>query len=168
MRLSEVTTQSAAEYLRLVYSELSTAEQSEIQAMVTAAVDFIKGYAGLEDVAVTDELIGVGDGETLNFYLSRQPSADQTIYLDGVAQTVDDDYTINDDTGLVAFDAAPAESVEVSADYTAVPSDAFEDLPIAAYVLISDMYDNRAYVVDKSNVNRVVDSIVGLHATNLL
>lgn len=46
--------------------------------------------------------------------------------------------------------------------------DAHEDLVIVIYVLCSSMYDNRAYYVDKSNLNNVVESILSLHSTNLL
>ena len=46
--------------------------------------------------------------------------------------------------------------------------DAHEDLVIVIYVLCSSMYDNRAYYVDKSNINNVVESILNLHSTNLL
>ena len=46
--------------------------------------------------------------------------------------------------------------------------DAHEDLVIVIYVLCQSMYDNRAYYVDKSNLNNVVESILNLHCTNLL
>ena len=46
--------------------------------------------------------------------------------------------------------------------------DAHEDLVIVIYVLCSSMYDNRAYYVDKSNINNVVESILNLHSINLL
>ena len=46
--------------------------------------------------------------------------------------------------------------------------DAHADLIIVVYVLCSDMYDNRAYYVDKSNVNKIVESILNLHSINLL
>lgn len=46
--------------------------------------------------------------------------------------------------------------------------DAHEDLVIVIYVLCSSMYDNRAYYVDKSNLNNVVESILNFHSTNLL
>lgn len=46
--------------------------------------------------------------------------------------------------------------------------DLHEDLAVAVLVLISDMYDNRQNYVDKSNVNRVVDTILNMHAANLL
>ena len=43
-----------------------------------------------------------------------------------------------------------------------------EDITIAVLVLISDMYDNRQMYVDKNNVNRVVETILGMYCTNLL
>ena len=46
--------------------------------------------------------------------------------------------------------------------------DTYDDLAVAVLVLISDMYDNRQNYVDKSNINRVVDTILNLHAVNLL
>lgn len=46
--------------------------------------------------------------------------------------------------------------------------DAHADLIIVVYVLCSDMFDNRAYYVDKSNVNKIVESILNLHSINLL
>lgn len=46
--------------------------------------------------------------------------------------------------------------------------DEFKDVTIAVFVLAQDMYDNRAYYVDSSNVNQVVVSILGTHSINLL
>lgn len=46
--------------------------------------------------------------------------------------------------------------------------DLHEDFIIAIYVLCQDMYDNRSMYVDKSNINKVVDTILGRHRTNLL
>lgn len=46
--------------------------------------------------------------------------------------------------------------------------DLHEDIAIAALVLISDMYDNRQMYVEKGNVNRVVDTILGMYCVNLL
>ena len=43
-----------------------------------------------------------------------------------------------------------------------------EDFVIVVLVLCQDMYDNRTFYVDKSNVNKVVDTILGRHRTNLL
>lgn len=46
--------------------------------------------------------------------------------------------------------------------------DTYVDLIIVVLVLCQDMWDNRAYYVDKSNLNQVVDSILHMHSINLL
>ena len=51
---------------------------------------------------------------------------------------------------------------------TAAQVDEALDITIAVYVLCQDMFDNRAYYVDSSNVNQVVEAILGLHSVNLL
>lgn len=62
-------------------------------------------------------------------------------------------------------------AIEYVKSYTGlndVELDQHEDITIAVLVLISDMYDNRQMYVDKSNANRVVDTILGMHCVNLL
>lgn len=46
--------------------------------------------------------------------------------------------------------------------------DTYSDMVIVVFVLCQDMYDNRAMYVDNSNVNKVVENILGLHQRNLL
>ena len=46
--------------------------------------------------------------------------------------------------------------------------DDYQDIVIAVLVLCQDMWDNRSLYVDSSNVNKVVESILGLHSENLL
>ena len=46
--------------------------------------------------------------------------------------------------------------------------DLFDDFVIVVLILCQDMWDNRALYVDKSNINHVVESILGLHVVNLL
>lgn len=46
--------------------------------------------------------------------------------------------------------------------------DIYKDIIIAVFVLCQDMWDNRTLYVDSSNVNKVVESILGLHSVNLL
>ncbi len=46
--------------------------------------------------------------------------------------------------------------------------DEYADMVIVVYVLCQDMYDNRAMYVDNSNLNKVVENILGLHQRNLL
>ena len=46
--------------------------------------------------------------------------------------------------------------------------DTLEDIIIVVLILCQDMWDNRTLYVDSSNVNKVVESILGLHSVNLL
>lgn len=43
-----------------------------------------------------------------------------------------------------------------------------DDFLIVIFVLCQDMYDNKSFYVDKSNTNKVVDTILGRHRVNLL
>ena len=56
-------------------------------------------------------------------------------------------------------------------DYTGLTEDELDehdDFYVAYMVLVQDMYDDRSYYVDKTNVNRVVDSILFRHRTNFV
>lgn len=50
----------------------------------------------------------------------------------------------------------------------AVAVDTHADFVIVVYVLVQDMYDNRSMYVDAKNMNKVVETILGMHCTNLL
>lgn len=43
-----------------------------------------------------------------------------------------------------------------------------EDLTIALMVLVNDMHENRVMSVEKSSVNKIVESIISMHSVNLL
>ena len=46
--------------------------------------------------------------------------------------------------------------------------DNYNDLVIVVFVLCQDMYDNRSLYVDNTNLNKVVETILGMHSINLL
>lgn len=46
--------------------------------------------------------------------------------------------------------------------------DDYPDFVIVVYILCQDMYDNRAMYVDKSNINKVVQTILDMHTRNNL
>ncbi len=98
MKVSEITSQLVAEYLRLDYATMSAAEKAELDTILDAATAYVKSYTGQTEAALDD----------------------------------------------------------------------FPDVVLAVYVLCQDMYDTRAYYVEKSNVNRVVEAILGMHCINLL
>ena len=44
--------------------------------------------------------------------------------------------------------------------------DEFDDFVIVIFILCQDMYDNRTLYVDKSDLNKVVETILGMHSRN--
>lgn len=46
--------------------------------------------------------------------------------------------------------------------------DNYTDLIIVVFVLCQSMYDDRTMYVDNSNLNKVVETILGMHQNNLL
>lgn len=82
------------------------------------------------------------------------------IRLDEV--TVDDTNTLNN---LLAV----AKSFIVN--YTGRSEEELDNYPdfvIVVLILCQDMWDNRTLYVDKTNLNKVVETILGMHSVNLL
>lgn len=78
-------------------------------------------------------------------------------------------YLTEDDRSYL--DVLKKAAIEYVKSYTGLDDagiEEHEDITIAVLVLISDMYDNRQMYVDKSNVNRVVETILGMYCINLL
>ena len=46
--------------------------------------------------------------------------------------------------------------------------DNYADMVIVVFVLCQDMYDTRTMYVNSNNVNKVVETILGMHQINLL
>ena len=62
-------------------------------------------------------------------------------------------------------------SIDYISKYTGVAKenlDNYNDMVIVVFVLCQDMWDNRTMYVDNTNLNKVVESILGLHCINLL
>lgn len=102
MKISEITAEDVAKYLRL---ESGECDNVQLGAIMDAAKSYILHYTGLPETA--------------------QEEGEKTL----------DDYA---------------------------------DFWIAYMVLCQDMYDNRTYTVENGSVNRVVESVLGMHARNLL
>ena len=163
MKVSEITHELLANYLKLVFADLTTAEKAELTALLATTKAYIRAYTGVQDKTVTGEIFGTGDGETTEFSVKYPVIGTAAVYIDGASTTA---LTFNAPTDIV-FTSAPADGVELTATYT-TGLDAYEDFVIAVYVLCQDMYDNRMMYVDKSNVNKVVETMLGMHCTNLL
>lgn len=170
MKMSAITNELVAAYLRLDYAPMTPTEKTALTTLLDVARAYVKSYTGLENVSPENEDVGTGDGEETEFTLAYHPAtaSSYTIYVDGVAKTKTTHYTLDEDTGVITFLTAPANGSAITATYSAVPSDGFEDFAIVVYILVQDMYDNRTLYVEKDNVNRVVESILGMHCVNLL
>ena len=46
--------------------------------------------------------------------------------------------------------------------------DEFQDFVIVVLILVQDMWDTRTLYVDRTNLNKVVETILGMHSVNLL
>lgn len=46
--------------------------------------------------------------------------------------------------------------------------DNYQDFVIVILILCQDMWDNRTLYVDNTNLNKVVETILGMHSVNLL
>ena len=164
MIASQILPSNIADYLRLDTGEYT---DTELQVYIDVAKKFIKSYTGIEDVTIKDESVGAGDDETKAFRLDNNNVLPQSVYIDGVLKTETTDYKIDTIKGEITFVTAPLSGASITSDYS-LGIDAFVDFVIVVYILCQDMYDNRSMYVDKNNLNKVVDSILGMHCTNLL
>jgi hypothetical protein len=69
---------------------------------------------------------------------------------------------------LVSIQTASNAYILSYTGLTAEEADTHDDFVIVVYVLVQDMYDNRSMYVEKSNLNKVVETILGMHCVNLL
>ena len=91
------------------------------------------------------------------------------VTVDDVANYIRIDELTEDDTKLLIDLINIAKTFIMN--YTGVSAenlDNYPDFVIVLYVLAQDMYDNRTLYVDKTNLNKVVESILGMHSINLL
>lgn len=74
--------------------------------------------------------------------------------------TADDQNTINNLINI---------SKSFIKNYTGIEDlDGYPDFVIVVFILCQDMWDNRALYVDNINLNKVVETILGMHQVNLL
>ena len=94
--------------------------------------------------------------------VSEITSEDVAEYLRLPEVTEDDTNTLNNLIGI---------SKTYISNYTGRTQeelDNYQDFVIVCLVLCQDMWDNRTLYVDSSNLNYVVESILGMHSVNLL
>ena len=79
---------------------------------------------------------------------------------------IEEDMTPAEETTLDAMIAAAKQYCTGYTGLTEAELDEHEDITIAVLVLVGDMYDNRQMYVDKANINRTADTILGMHCVN--
>lgn len=80
-----------------------------------------------------------------------------------------DDSVIADETSFLQI--LKDTAITFISNYTGLSKaelDLHEDFVIVIYILVQDMYDNRSLYIDKTNLNNVVETILGMHCINLL
>jgi len=162
MKVSEITTMTVANYLRL-----DDATDPLLTPILAVAKKFIEGYTNIYDQNITDTY--TANGITNGFKASMYPFIASTLVVkvNGVTKTLTTDYTVDAVKGIVTLVAIPSENDEITIDYT-FGVDAFEEFWLVVMILCQDMYDNRTLVVDNTNMNRTVETILNLHRRNLL
>ena len=88
--------------------------------------------------------------------------ADAQDYLRLSEVSVDEQKTLTNMIGVAT------SFIQNYTGHTAAELDDYQDFVIVVFVLVQDMWDNRALYVDKSNLNNLVETILGMHSVNLL
>ena len=104
--------------------------------MAISNLEYIRLLLSVPKKVVLAEDLGMGDGTTKKFQAQLWPiiAETETVRVDGVEQTRNTDYTIDNDTGLVTFTNAPGDGDAVDADYSwAVFSDVTINALLARY-----------------------------------
>lgn len=94
--------------------------------------------------------------------VSQITASDLAEYLRLPDVTSGDENTLNDMLGIAK---------QFITNYTGIAStelDNYQDFVIVVFVLVQDMWDNRSLYVDTSNLNYVIEAILGMHSVNLL
>ena len=86
-----------------------------------------------------------------------------------VAEYIRLDEVSEDDTKTLGNLIAISKSfIENYTGHAEKELDDYPDFAIVVYILCQDMWDNRTLYVDNSYLNKVVETILGLHSVNLL
>ncbi len=78
---------------------------------------------------------------------------------------------LNDPNNIAFITSSISIAKAYISNYTGIDEanlDNYGDLPLVVLALGQDMYDNRSLYVENTNLNKMVETILGLHQTNLL
>lgn len=77
-------------------------------------------------------------------------------------------YHAEDDNLFTAILVAAKSYIQSYTGLSFENMDLKEDITIALFVLSTEMYENRVYMVEGTSVNKVVQTILNMHSINLL
>jgi len=80
----------------------------------------LAGSYNISKVHISSEVLGTGDGSTTTFrfdYAHVEEGSEQ-VYVDGILQTRDVNYTITYETGEIVFSSPPSSGAQVTCSYT--------------------------------------------------
>lgn len=76
-----------------------------------------------------------------------------------------------DEADIRNLEGMKASAISYCTGYTGLNEadlDLYEDITVAVLSIVSDMWDNRSFTVEKAILNPLIDNILGLHSINLL
>lgn len=88
--------------------------------------------------------------------------ADLASYIRLIEVTQDDQTTLNNLLKIAKT------FIQNYTGHTEAELDNYADFVIVVFILVQDMWDNRTLYVDKTDLNKVVETILGMHSVNLL
>ena len=94
--------------------------------------------------------------------VSQITASDLADYIHLSDPSSDDTNTLNDMLGIAKT------FIQKYTGHTSLELDNYQDFVIVVFVLVQDMWDNRTLYVDTSNLNYVIEAILGMHSVNLL
>lgn len=94
--------------------------------------------------------------------ISDITSSDLVEYLNLPDADADDTMTLNNLLGIAKTYISNYTGRSIT------DLDNYQDFVIVCMILVQDMWDTRTLYVDNSNLNHVVESILGMHSINLL
>lgn len=103
---------------QIIYTETKKDARIALGTYSSATEFTIDALYG-DAMSITAEAVGTGDASEVSFSLDMYPivADSQKIYVDAVLKTKDVDYTIDDYTGVITFNVAPATGLAITADY---------------------------------------------------
>jgi hypothetical protein len=108
----DITLEEAKTFLRVDGDE----DDGLIEDLISSAKQAADAYLNNPFEAVSEELVGRGDGEETEYQLEHFPAYNVTVYLNG---TKTEAYTLDPAEGEIVFNDAPAYGIRITADYEA-------------------------------------------------